>query len=85
VGGPGTVVKAYVSGREAALNICGDLCVEEVGKTRCKDHPEWRFLRDARRIPPEESRRTFQEDQKRYHDDCGRRDSGRCARCNLWS
>jgi len=67
VGGPRTVVKASALGPEAAMNIYGDLCVEEVRKTRSKDHTEWRVLREARRIPPEESRRTFQEVQKRYH------------------
>jgi len=66
-GGPGTVVKASASGREAALNINGDLRVEEVRKARCKNRPEWRVRREARRIPPEESRRTVQEVQKRYH------------------
>ena len=90
-------MKTSASGREAALNICGGLCVEAVRKARfegrCRrmdesqveDRPDWRARREARRIPPEESMRTFQEDPKRYHDDCGRRDFGRCARCNLWS
>lgn len=79
MGGPGTVVKASASGREAALNIYGGLCVEAVRKARFEDRcrriaesqvenrPEWRARREARRIPPEESRRTFQEVQKRYH------------------
>jgi NADPH-dependent glutamate synthase beta subunit-like oxidoreductase len=96
VGGPGTVVEASASGREAALNIYGDLRVEEVRKARfedrfrrmaepqVEDRPEWRVRREARRVPPEESRRTFQEVQKRYDDDCARRESERCARCNLW-
>jgi hypothetical protein len=96
VGGPGTVVEASASGREAALNIYRDLCVEEVRKARfedrfrrmaepqVEDRPEWRVRREARRIPPEESRRTFQEVQRRYDDDCVRRESERCARCNLW-
>ncbi|MDH3237966.1 MAG: FAD-dependent oxidoreductase [Deltaproteobacteria bacterium] len=96
VGGPGTVVEASASGREAALNIYADLRVEEVRKARfedrfrrmaepqVEDRPEWRVRREARRIPPEESRRTFQEVQKRYDDHCVRRESERCARCNLW-
>ena len=96
VGGPGTVVEASAAGRAAALNIYGDLCVEEVRKARFQDRfrrmaepqeedrPEWRVRREAPRIPPEESRRTFQEVQKRYDDDCVRRETERCARCNLW-
>ncbi|MGW8286370.1 MAG: hypothetical protein ACWGPR_11700, partial [Candidatus Deferrimicrobiaceae bacterium] len=67
VGGPGTVVKASASGREVALNIYGDLCVEEVGKMR--------FLRTIRSGEScgkpggsrRKSRRTIQEVQKRYH------------------
>ena len=80
---------ASASSREAALNIYCDLRVEEVRKARfedrfrrmaepqVEDRPEWR-------VPPEESRRTFQEVQKQYDDDCVRRESERCARCNLW-
>src|SRR4030065_613100 len=37
VGGPGTVVEASASGRAAALNIYGDLCVEEERKARVED------------------------------------------------
>ena len=96
VSGPATVVEASASGRAAALNIYGDLCVEEVRKARYKDRfrrvaepqvedrPEWRVRREAPRMTPEESRRTFQEIQRRYDDDCVRRESERCARCNLW-
>ena len=96
VGGPGTVVEASASGRAAALNIYGDLCVEEVkrarfhdrfrrlGEPQVEDRPEWRIRREPHRIPPEESRRTFTEVQKRYDEDCARRESERCARCNLW-
>ncbi len=96
VGGPGTVVEASASGRAAALNIYGALCVEEVMKARfqdrfrrlgepqVEDRPEWRIRREPGRIPPEESRRTFMEVQKRYDEDCVRRESERCARCNLW-
>ncbi len=96
VGGPGTVVEACASGRAAALNIYGDLCVEEVRKARftdrfrrvgepqVEDRPEWRVRREAARIPPDESRRTFEEVQKGYDEDCVRRESERCARCNLW-
>jgi NADPH-dependent glutamate synthase beta subunit-like oxidoreductase len=96
VGGPGTVVEASASGRVAALNIFGDLCVEEVTKARfqdrfrrlgepqVEDRPEWRVRREPHRIPPEESRKTFMEVQKRYSEDCARRESERCARCNLW-
>ena len=61
MGGPGTVVKASASGREAVLNIYSDFRVEEVRKARFVDRPEWRVRREARRIPPEESKRTFQE------------------------
>jgi NADPH-dependent glutamate synthase beta subunit-like oxidoreductase len=96
VGGPGTVVAACASGRAAALNIYRDLCVEEVRKARFRDRfrrlaepqvedrQEWRVRRDPRRLPPEESRRTFEEVQKGYDQDCVRRESERCARCNLW-
>ncbi|NNG46182.1 MAG: hypothetical protein HKM86_03590, partial [Deltaproteobacteria bacterium] len=96
VGGPGTVVEASASGRAAALNIYGDLCVEEVMKARfqdrfrrlgepqVEDRPEWRVRLEPHRIPPEESRRTFTEVQKRYDEDCVRRESERCAKCNLW-
>ena len=67
VGGPGTVVKASASGREAALNIYGDLCVEEVGKTRF-----FRTIRSGESCGKpggsrRKSRRTIQEVQKRYH------------------
>ena len=96
VGGPGTVVAACASGRAAALNIYRDLCVEEVRKARLEnrfrrqaepqmeDRPEWRVRQDPGRLPPEESRRTFEEVQKGYDQDCVRRESERCARCNLW-
>ncbi|HEU5361073.1 MAG TPA: FAD-dependent oxidoreductase, partial [Candidatus Deferrimicrobiaceae bacterium] len=95
VGGPGTVVEASASGRAAALNIYGDLCVEEVRKARyedrfrrvaepqVEDRPEWRIRREAPRMGPAESRRTFREVQGRYDDGCARRESERCARCNL--
>jgi NADPH-dependent glutamate synthase beta subunit-like oxidoreductase len=96
VGGPGTVVEASASGRAAALNIYRDLCVEEVRKARfqdrfrraaephVEDRPEWRVRKEAPRLTPEESRQTFQEVQKRYDEDCARKESERCARCNLW-
>jgi NADPH-dependent glutamate synthase beta subunit-like oxidoreductase len=95
VSGPGTVVAASASGRSAALNIFGDLCVEEVRKARFRDNyrrqwepqvsdrPEWRIRRPAPRIPPEESRRTFEEVEKRFEEDCVRHETERCARCNL--
>jgi len=93
--GPGTVVEASASGRAAALNIYGDLCVEEVRKARYRDNyrrrfepqvtdrPEWRVRRDAERIPPGLSRRSFEEVEKRFTDECARHESERCARCNL--
>src|SRR4030066_685154 len=81
VGGPGTVVEASAAGRAAALNIYGDLCVEEVRKARFQD----RFRRmaappiearpgggdrgGAPRPPPEESRRKVRGGQKRYDED----------------
>jgi hypothetical protein len=89
------VVEASASGRAAALNIYGDLCVEEVRKARfedrfrraaepqVEDRPEWRIRREAPRLPPEESRQTFREVQMRYDEDCARKESERCARCNL--
>src|SRR5512143_60221 len=76
VRGPGTVVEASASGRAAALNIYGGLCVEEVKKARfadnyrrkaepqVKDRPEWRVRRNTPRLPPEQSRRTFEEVEK---------------------
>ncbi|HEX9205363.1 MAG TPA: FAD-dependent oxidoreductase, partial [Candidatus Deferrimicrobiaceae bacterium] len=95
VRGPGTVVEASASGRAAALNIYGDLCVEEVRKARYRDNyrrrfepqvsdrPEWRIRRNAERIPPGESRRSFEEVEKRFTEECARHESERCARCNL--
>jgi NADPH-dependent glutamate synthase beta subunit-like oxidoreductase len=95
VRGPGSVVEASASGRAAALNIYGDLRVEEVRKARYRDNyrrrfepqvtdrPEWRVRRDAERIPPGESRRSFEEVEKRFTDECARHESERCARCNL--
>ena len=96
VRGPGTVVEASASGRAAALNIFGDLCVEEVRKARysdnyrrkaelqVKDRPEWRVRRNPPRLPPEQSRRTFEEVEKGFTADCAQHEADRCARCNLW-
>jgi hypothetical protein len=95
VGGPGTVVEASTSGREAALNIFEDLAVEEVTRARYKDNyrrrpepqvtdrPEWRLRRRAEILPPEVARGTFEEVEKRFTDRCAREESERCARCNL--
>jgi NADPH-dependent glutamate synthase beta subunit-like oxidoreductase len=95
VRGPGTVVEASASGRTAALNIYGDLCVEEVRKAKYRDNyrrrfepqesdrPGWRVRRDAERIPPGESRRSFEEVEKRFTEEHARHESERCARCNL--
>jgi NADPH-dependent glutamate synthase beta subunit-like oxidoreductase len=94
--GPGTVVEASASGRAAALNIFGELCVQEVGKARFRDNyrrasepqvtdrPEWRVRGAVPRLAPEESRRTFQEVEKRLTEEGVRHESERCARCNLW-
>jgi len=96
VRGPGTVVEASASGRVAALNIYGNLCVEEVGKARYRDNyrrrferqepdrPEWRTRRQAERLLPGKSRGNFEEVEKRFTEDCARHESERCARCNLW-
>lgn len=95
VSGPATVVEASASGRAAALNIYEELCVEEVRKARFKDHfrrvaepqvndrPEWRHRRPAPRLSPEESRRTFEEVEKRLTDEGVHHEAERCARCNL--
>ena len=95
VRGPGTVVEASTSGREAALNIFGDLAVEEARRARYKDNyrrrpepqvtdrPEWRVRRAAERISPEVARGTFDEVEKCFTDRCAREESERCARCNL--
>ena len=95
VRGPGTVVEASASGRAAALNIYGDLRVEEVRKVRLadnyrrraeaqeKDRPEWRVRRNPPRLPPEESRRTSEEVEKGFTADCAQHEADRCARCNL--
>jgi NADPH-dependent glutamate synthase beta subunit-like oxidoreductase len=95
VRGPGTVVEASASGRTAALNIYGDLCVEEVRKAKYRDNyrrrfepqesdrPGWRVRQDPERIPPGESRRSFEEVEKRFTDEHARHESERCARCNL--
>jgi NADPH-dependent glutamate synthase beta subunit-like oxidoreductase len=96
VRGPGTVVEASASGRAAALNIFEQLCVQEVRKARFEDNyrrapepqvtdrPEWRMRRQAPRLEPEESRRTFQEVEKRLTGEGVRHETERCARCNLW-
>ncbi|TRZ98866.1 MAG: hypothetical protein D4R80_04225 [Deltaproteobacteria bacterium] len=95
VRGPGTVVEASASGREAALNIFGDLAVEEVGKARYRDNyrrrpepqgtdrPEWRVRLRAERLPPEVARGTFDEVERSFSDRCAREEAERCARCNL--
>ena len=96
VRGPGTVVEASASGRAAALKIYEDLCVQEVRKAwfednyrraaepHVPDRPEWRVRCHAPRLPPEESRRTFQEVEKRLTEEGVHHESERCARCNLW-
>jgi len=93
--GPGTVVEASTSGREAALNIYGDLCVEEVERARYKDNyrrrpepqvtdrPEWRVRRRAERLSPGAARGTFDEVETRFTDRCAREEAERCARCNI--
>ena len=95
VRGPGTVVEASTSGREAAMNIFADLCVEEVERARFKDNyrrrpepqvtdrPEWRIRRRAERLSPEAARGTFDEIETRFTDRCAREEAERCARCNL--
>lgn len=93
--GPGTVVEASASGREAALNIFADLAVEQVGRARHKDNyrrrpeshvpdrPEGRVRRRAERLSPEVARETFDEIETRFTDRCAREEAERCARCNL--
>jgi NADPH-dependent glutamate synthase beta subunit-like oxidoreductase len=95
VRGPGTVVEASTSGREAALNIFADLAVEDAGRARYKDNyrrrpepqvtdrPEWRVRRRAERLSPEAARGTFHEIETRFTDGCAREEAERCARCNL--
>jgi NADPH-dependent glutamate synthase beta subunit-like oxidoreductase len=95
VRGPGTVVEASTSGREAALNIFSDLAVERIGRARYKDNyrrrpepqvtdrPEWRVRRRAERLSPEAARGTFDEVEMRFTDRCAREEAERCARCNL--
>ncbi len=95
VRGPGTVVEASTSGREAALKIFADLAVKEVGRARYKDNyrrrpephvadrPEGRVRRRAERLSPEAARGTFDEVEKRFTDRCAREEAERCARCNL--
>jgi NADPH-dependent glutamate synthase beta subunit-like oxidoreductase len=95
VRGPGTVVEASTSGREAAMNIFADLAVEEVRRARYKDNyrrrpepqvtdrPEWRVRRKAERLSPEAARGTFNEIEMRFTDRCAREEADRCARCNL--
>ena len=93
--GPGTVVEASASGREAALNIFADLAVEEVRRARYKDNyrrrpephvtdrPEGRVRLRAERLSPEVARGTFDEVEKKFTDRCAREEAERCARCNL--
>jgi NADPH-dependent glutamate synthase beta subunit-like oxidoreductase len=95
VRGSGTVVEASASGRAAAMNIYGYLCVEEVRKARFRDNyrrrsepqvsdrPEWRVRRKAERLAPEAARGSFEEVEKRLADRCAYEESERCARCNL--
>ena len=95
VRGPGTVVEASASGREAALNIFEDLAVEEVGRARYKDNyrrrpeshlpdrPGWRVRHRAERLSPEAARGTFDEVELRFTDRCAHEEAERCARCNL--
>jgi NADPH-dependent glutamate synthase beta subunit-like oxidoreductase len=95
VRGPGTVVEASTSGREAALNIFEDLSVEDVERARYRDNyrrrpepqvtdcPEGRVRRRAERLSPEVARGTFDEVERRFTDRCAREESERCARCNL--
>jgi NADH-quinone oxidoreductase subunit F len=95
VHGRGTVVEASTSGRQAALNIFADLCVEDVGRARYKDNyrrrpepqvtdrPEWRVRRRAERLSPEAARGSFEEVEMRFTDRCAREEAERCARCNL--
>jgi hypothetical protein len=95
VRGPGTVVEASASGREAALNIFEDIAVEEVGRARYRDNyrrrpepqvadrPEGRVRLGAERLPPEVARGTFDEIETRFTDRCAREEAERCARCNL--
>jgi NADPH-dependent glutamate synthase beta subunit-like oxidoreductase len=96
VRGPGSVVEASASGRAAALNIYERLCVQEVRKARFEDNyrrasepqvsdrPEWRIRRQAPRLSPEESRRTFHEVERRLPEESVHHETERCARCNLW-
>jgi len=95
VRGPGSVVEASTSGREAALNIFADLAVEETRKARYKDNyrrrpepqvtdrPEWRVRRRAERLSPEAARGTFHEIESSFTDRCAHEEAERCARCNL--
>jgi len=95
VRGPGSVVEASASGRAAALNIYERLCVQEVRKARFEDNyrrahepqvsdrPEWRIRRQVPRLSPEESRRTFQEVERRFPEESVHHETERCARCNL--
>jgi NADPH-dependent glutamate synthase beta subunit-like oxidoreductase len=95
VRGPGTVVEASTSGREAALNIFEDLAVEEVGRARYKDNyrrrpepqvtdrPEGRVRLRAERLSPEVARGTFDEVEMRFTDRCALEEAERCARCNI--
>jgi NADPH-dependent glutamate synthase beta subunit-like oxidoreductase len=96
VSGPGTVVEASASGRAAALNIYSHLRVEEGKKARYKDNyrrrsephvadrPEWRVRLGAARLSPGERRGNFDEVEKGFTEECARKESERCARCNLW-
>lgn len=96
VKGPATVVEASASGRAAALNIFGDLCVSEVKKARFRDNyrrkaepqvtdrPEWRVRCHGPKLTAEQSRCTFEEVEKGFTEEGVRREAERCARCNLW-
>jgi len=93
--GPGTVVEASASGRAAALNIFSHLRVEEGKKARYKDNyrrrcepheadrPEWRVRLAGARMSPAERRGNFEEVEKGFTGEMARKESDRCARCNL--
>ncbi len=95
VSGSKTVVEASASGRAAALNIYSNLYVENGNKARYKDNyrrrsephepdkPEWRIRREGARLSVEERRGNFEEVEKGFTGECARKESERCARCNL--
>jgi NADPH-dependent glutamate synthase beta subunit-like oxidoreductase len=93
--GATTIVEASASGRYMAMNIFGDLCVEEVKKVRLRDNyrrknekqvednPELRQRVTMNKLSLGDAISSFEETEKGYSGEEILRECERCARCNL--